>query len=65
MWRCKASFSVPFEATIMLTINCFVVLGAGRISRWVANRPRALRWQRWLTSTVLGAMAVQMLATAQ
>lgn len=53
------------QAVIMLTVNCFVVLGAGRIAGWLAHRPRLLRVQRWLTSTVLGAMAVQMLATAQ
>ena len=53
------------QAVIMLTVNCFVVLGAGRIAGWVAHRPRLLRVQRWLTSTVLGAMAVQMLTTAQ
>lgn len=53
------------QAIIMLTVNCLVVLGAGRIAGWVSHRPRLLRWQRWLTSTVLGAMAVQMLTTAQ
>ena len=53
------------QAIIMLTVNCLVVLGAGRIAGWVSHRPRLLQLQRWLTSTVLGAMAVQMLTTAQ
>ncbi|HZM79015.1 MAG TPA: LysE family translocator [Candidatus Limnocylindrales bacterium] len=53
------------QAVIMLAINCLVVLGAGRIAGWVSHRPRLLRMQRWLTSTVLGVMAVQMLTTAQ
>jgi threonine/homoserine/homoserine lactone efflux protein len=51
------------QAIIMLTVNCVVVLSAGRIAGWVSHRPRLLRVQRWLTSTVLGAMAVQMLST--
>jgi threonine/homoserine/homoserine lactone efflux protein len=52
------------QAVIMLAVNCLVVLGAGRITRWLAHRPRLLRLQRWLSSTVLGAIAVRMLTTA-
>ncbi len=51
------------QVSIMLGVNFLVVLGAGRIAKWLADRPRMLRAHRWLTSTALGVLAVQMLAT--
>jgi threonine/homoserine/homoserine lactone efflux protein len=50
------------QAAIMLTVNCLVVLAAGRLTGWLAGHPRLLRAQRWVTSTVLSAVAVQILA---
>lgn len=48
------------QAGIMLAFNCLVVLAAGRIAGWLTGHPRWLRAQRWLASTVLGALAVQL-----
>ncbi len=47
------------QAGIMLAFNCVVVLAAGRIAGWLTDHPRWLRAQRWLASTILGALAVQ------
>jgi len=47
------------QAGIMLTFNCLIVLAAGRIAGWLTDHPRWLRVQRWLASTLLGALAVQ------
>jgi len=47
------------QAGIMLAFNCLVVLAAGRISGWLTGHPRWLRAQRWLASTILGVLAVQ------
>ena len=47
------------QAGIMLAFNCLIVLAAGRIAGWFIDHPRWLRAQRWLASTILGALAVQ------
>jgi threonine/homoserine/homoserine lactone efflux protein len=50
------------QIVIAVTVNCLIVLAAGRIARWLANRPGWLRLQRWLMASVLGALAVRLLA---
>ncbi|HEX6686622.1 MAG TPA: LysE family translocator [Candidatus Limnocylindrales bacterium] len=47
------------QASIMVAFNCLLVLGAGRVSGWLIDHPRLLRAQRWLASSVLGVLAVQ------
>jgi threonine/homoserine/homoserine lactone efflux protein len=51
------------QTAIMLTFNCLLVLAAGRIAIWLTDHPRWLRAQRWLAATILGALAVQIVAT--
>lgn len=43
----------------MPAVTCLVVLAAGRTAGWLTGHPRWLRAQRWLASTSLGALAVQ------
>ncbi len=50
------------QIAIALTVNFLIVLSAGRISEWLAKRPTWIRIQRWFMATVLGALAVRMLA---
>lgn len=50
------------QIAIMLTFNCVLVLAAGRVAVWLAKHPRLLRAQRWLAASVLGALAVQLVA---
>jgi len=46
---------------IALTVNALIVLGAARVSGFLTTRPRAMRTQRWVSGTVLGAFAVDLL----
>ncbi|MEV1289591.1 LysE family translocator [Micromonospora sp. NPDC049679] len=50
------------QIAIAVTVNALIVLAAGRIARWLADRPGWLRLQRWLMASVLGALAVRLLA---
>ncbi|CAM4522132.1 LysE family translocator [Nocardia ninae] len=47
---------------IALTINGLIVLGAASLASFLSGRPLWLRAQRWVTGTLLGAVAV-LLAT--
>jgi len=48
------------QILIALSVNCLIVLAAGRISRWLTARPGWLRAQRWFMATVLGGLAVKL-----
>ncbi len=47
---------------VALTVNGLIVLAAGAIAGFLGDRPLWLRAQRWITGTMLGAIAV-LLAT--
>ena len=49
------------QIVVTVTLNCLVVLAAGRIGGWLTDRPRLVALQRWLTATVLGALAVRII----
>jgi threonine/homoserine/homoserine lactone efflux protein len=48
------------QIAIAVTVNGLIVLAAGRIARWLAQRPAWVRIQRWLMASVLGALAVRL-----
>jgi len=50
------------QCTVALTLNCMIVLTAGRVAGWLADRPVWIGVQRWFMATVLGALAVRLLA---
>jgi len=50
------------QASIAVTGNAIIVLTAGTIAVFLARRPGWLRGQRYLMGTVLGALAVRLLA---
>lgn len=50
------------QISIALTLNCVIVLCAGQIADWLAQRPAWLRLQRWFMATVLGALAIRLVA---
>jgi len=50
------------QIVIAVTVNALIVLTAGRIARWLSGRPGWLRVQRWLMASVLGALAVRLVA---
>ncbi|WP_216897944.1 LysE family translocator [Nocardia alni] len=46
------------QIAVALTVNGLIVLGAGAIAAFLGDRPLWLRAQRWVTGTMLGAIAV-------
>jgi threonine/homoserine/homoserine lactone efflux protein len=50
---------------VSLTVNLAIVLAAGTLARFLATRPRWLRTQRYLMSSVLGALAVKLATDAR
>lgn len=50
------------QIAVALTVNLLIVLAAGTVSGLLSRRPGWLRVQRWLMATVLGALAVRLLA---
>lgn len=50
------------QISIAITVNGLIVLAAGRIARWLATRPGWIRAQRWVMASVLGALAVRLIA---
>ncbi|HCT78138.1 MAG TPA: lysine transporter LysE [Micromonosporaceae bacterium] len=51
------------QIVVTVALNCLIVLAAGRIGPWLTDRPRWGRVQRWLTATVLGALAVRIISS--
>jgi threonine/homoserine/homoserine lactone efflux protein len=43
---------------VSLVVNAAVVVSAGRVARFLQQRPVWARWQRRFTGTLLGTMAV-------
>ncbi|MGW2660920.1 LysE family translocator [Nocardia tengchongensis] len=50
------------QIAIAITVNGLIVLSAGAVSTFLARRPLWLRAQRYVTGTVLGAMAALVLS---
>jgi threonine/homoserine/homoserine lactone efflux protein len=50
------------QISIAITVNGLIVLAAGRIAHWLATRPGWIRVQRWVMASVLGALAVRLIA---
>ncbi|RDI43517.1 threonine/homoserine/homoserine lactone efflux protein [Nocardia mexicana] len=50
------------QITVALLVNGLIVLGSGAIAAFLGGRPLWMRAQRWVTGTMLGAIAV-LLAT--
>jgi len=49
------------QIVIAITVNGIIVLAASRVSSYLTKRPTAMRTQRWLSGTVLGVFAVDIL----
>ncbi|MEU1884740.1 LysE family translocator [Micromonospora rifamycinica] len=50
------------QITVALTVNTLIVLTAGSVSTFLVRRPGWARVQRWVTGSVLAAMAVRIAA---
>ncbi|MGC4998744.1 MULTISPECIES: LysE family translocator [unclassified Streptomyces] len=46
------------QIAVGLTVNALIVLTAGSIAALLKSRPTWAKWQRWITGTLLGAVAI-------
>jgi threonine/homoserine/homoserine lactone efflux protein len=46
------------QITVSMIVNAVIILLAGAISIFLRSRPSWLRWQRWVTGTLLGLVGV-------
>lgn len=53
------------QIVISLSVNALIAIAAGSIAVFLARRPSWLSIQRWLMGTVLGGLAISMLAEAR
>lgn len=52
------------QILVALSINCLIVLGSAGLASFLATRPFWMRFQRWVTGTLLGVFAVKMATTS-
>ena len=48
------------QITVSMLVNAAIVLAAGGIAVFLGRRPAWVRWQRWITGTLLGAVGVKL-----
>jgi threonine/homoserine/homoserine lactone efflux protein len=48
------------QVTVSMIVNSIIVLLAGAISLFLRSRPTWLKWQRWVTGTLLGLVGIKL-----
>ena len=48
------------QITVSMIVNSIIVLLAGAISIFLRGRPSWLKWQRWVTGTLLGLVGIKL-----
>lgn len=48
------------QITVSMIVNSIIVLLAGAISIFLRGRPTWLKWQRWVTGTLLGLVGIKL-----
>ncbi|ALE05709.1 lysine transporter LysE [Arthrobacter sp. ERGS1:01] len=48
------------QIAVSLTVNAALILASGSIAVFLQRRPSWMRWQRWLTGTLLGAVGIKL-----
>lgn len=48
------------QIAVSLAINAVIILAAGSIAVFLRRKPSWMRWQRWATGTLLGAVGVKL-----
>jgi threonine/homoserine/homoserine lactone efflux protein len=48
------------QITVSMIVNSIIVLLAGAISIFLRSRPTWLKWQRWVTGTLLGLVGIKL-----
>jgi threonine/homoserine/homoserine lactone efflux protein len=52
------------QILVGVAVNGAIILAAGSIAAFLARRPLWMRWQRWVTGTLLGAIGVKLAVDA-
>ncbi len=50
------------QIAVSMTVNSLIIFGAGWVANFLGQRPTWIKVQRWLMATVLGGLAVRLLA---
>jgi len=50
------------QILISMSVNGLIIFGAGTVAAFLGSRPSWIKLQRWVMATVLGALAVRLLA---
>ena len=50
------------QICVSMTVNSLIIFGAGTVANFLGTRPSWIKAQRWLMATVLGGLAVRLLA---
>lgn len=45
---------------VSIAVNTCIILAAGTIAAFLSRRPGWMRWQRWITGTLLGAVGIKL-----
>ncbi|MFJ4999672.1 LysE family translocator [Microbacterium sp. NPDC088619] len=48
------------QILVGVTVNGVIVLAAGSIAAFLQRKPSWIRWQKWITGTILGAVGVKL-----
>jgi threonine/homoserine/homoserine lactone efflux protein len=52
------------QIAVSMIVNAAIILAAGAIAVFLGRRPTWMRWQRWVTGTLLGAVGVKLAVDA-
>ncbi|SDY53065.1 LysE family translocator [Herbiconiux ginsengi] len=52
------------QIAVSMIVNAAIILAAGAIAVFLGRRPAWMRWQRWVTGTLLGAVGVKLAVDA-
>jgi threonine/homoserine/homoserine lactone efflux protein len=48
------------QITVSMIVNSIIVMLAGAISHFLRSRPTWIKWQRWITGTLLGLVGIKL-----
>ena len=48
------------QVTVSMIVNSCIILAAGAISMFLRGRPTWLKWQRWITGSLLGLVGIKL-----
>ncbi|MHB1089334.1 MAG: LysE family translocator, partial [Acidimicrobiales bacterium] len=52
------------QISVSMIVNAAIIFAAGAIAVFMKNRPSWMKWQRWATGALLGAVGTKLAADA-